>query len=280
VQLVESDSVDFSRWGISGTRAGSIEFKPFAEGEIEPGVNFFFALMRFGANGEPFETPRHNHNFHQIRYVVDGVHNYAPRQDLPKGWVGYFPAGAHYGPQRDGGGTVLYLQYGEGYISDAQQKHAFAEMSKVGTFENGVYTTIDASGKKRNQDSIKALFEFVQGRELVFPTPQYPEPITINPDAFTWVSLGEGLRSKPLATFSDRQVAMTVLRWDAPCTRAFSEDESHFVFTLTDGLRVDGGTHPARTAIWSPGGEPLALDGDAGAEALGVSVPATPITQH
>ena len=80
-------------------REGTAELKVLAAAESSPGMNFFFILVRYGSH-ETFQTPRHHHTFEQIRYSVDGALNYAKGKDLPEGWIGYFPAGAYYGPQR------------------------------------------------------------------------------------------------------------------------------------------------------------------------------------
>jgi hypothetical protein len=275
MKVMEASSMEFTPFGPAGIRAGSIEAKVFATGEMAPGSSFFFALMRYGVNGPPFETPRHHHNFQQVRYVLDGEHNYAPRKQLPAGWVGYFPAGAYYGPQRDEGDTVLYLQFGDGYVTEDQQQVALAEMSKTGTFNNGVYSTVDPeSGKKKNKDASQAVYEFVHKRPLVYPEPRYQEPIPINPDAFGWQPFAKELSHKLLGKFTENEVTVSILRWDAKSSCTLPASESQFVFTLEEGVRIDGQSRPAQTAVWSQHGEILELDGAAGAEVFVIAVPA------
>jgi hypothetical protein len=272
VKVVEADAMEYKV--IPTGRGPAQETKILAMGELVPGMNFWLNLWRFGKNG-PFETPRHHHTFQQVRYVVEGVANIGPKKDLHENWVGYFPAGAYYGPQRDGGGTVLYLQFGEGFITEEQQQQAFAEMEEAGTLKDGVYTDVDPdTGKKRNRDAVQAMYEWVNGRKLEFPEPRYPDPIMINPAAFNWVSLNEGLLQKPLGTFTERQVAMSMLRWEDSGSHEFPSDSTQLVFSTTEGLRAEGSSRPSRTSIWSPYNESLELDGDPGAEALMISVPA------
>jgi hypothetical protein len=43
-------------------------------------------------------SPRHRHNFEQLRWAFDQPVNYSPKLDLPPGQLGYFPEGAYYGP--------------------------------------------------------------------------------------------------------------------------------------------------------------------------------------
>src|SRR4030088_2898167 len=44
-------------------------------------------------------TPRHRHNFDQIRYTLTGIQS-TGLGDLAAGECGYFPEGSHYGPQK------------------------------------------------------------------------------------------------------------------------------------------------------------------------------------
>lgn len=56
---------------------------------------------------------------------------------LKTGTLAYFPAGAYYGPQHDEDSTVLYLQFGKGFITGSQYEEAVRELSKTGTFKDG-----------------------------------------------------------------------------------------------------------------------------------------------
>src|SRR5690349_8103687 len=42
-------------------------------------------------------SPRHRHNFDQIRFILEGSWEYA-RKRYGAGWLGFFPEGAFYGP--------------------------------------------------------------------------------------------------------------------------------------------------------------------------------------
>jgi hypothetical protein len=274
LEVFESRSTAFTPHGPGGIRKGSQDSKVFVSSEMFPRTSFFYALLRFGRDGEPFVTPRHRHNFNQLRFVVAGSHNYAKEKDLPAGWLGFFPAGAYYGPQEDGGGQVLYLQWGKGYIPLDDMTRGMKELSEVGEFKNGVYTRIDpATGKKVNKDGSAAVYEHIKGEELVYPAPEYLEPIPIDPDAFEWRQLERDLLVKPLGTFTGDSVAVSLLRWSAAAAHAPEEQNSQFLFTTADGVVIDGKRRPGETAVWSPPGHQLQLDGEPGAETLLVDFP-------
>jgi hypothetical protein len=276
MELFESKAIEFTPFGPAGIRKGSIEAKVFSTGEMFPGTSFFYSLMRYGANGDAFETPRHHHSFQQVRYVVSGSHNYGPKRDLPAGWCGYFPAGAYYGPQKDIGGHVLYLQWGENYVTPDDQIRALKEMSEVGEFKNGVYSTIDPeTGKKHNQDGSAAMYEYVNKVELVYPEPRYEDPIPINPAAFEWRELDDNLLYKPLGTLTEDGLSLWMMHWEGPCEYSFPVGDSQFLFTTADGVVVDGKSRPAETAAYSPVGHLLELDGESGGEAFVIGVPTT-----
>src|SRR5437868_6198056 len=95
---------------VSGHRAGRIEFRRLLRGTPGAPDNFELSLVRTFAD---YATPRHRHNFDQIRCGLAGAMNWAPRRDLIAGSVAYFPEGTFYGPQRMAGESlVLLLQLG------------------------------------------------------------------------------------------------------------------------------------------------------------------------
>ena len=69
-------------------------------------------------------TPRHRHNFDQIRYVMKGIYPYAKGKSMSEGTVAYFPESVHYGPQdRPEGLEMMVCQFGgasgSGFVSIA-----------------------------------------------------------------------------------------------------------------------------------------------------------------
>src|SRR6201999_1056525 len=67
----------------------------------------------YGGDDAKWTTPRHHHNFEQIRYVLEGEYSVATRRTIPAGHIGYFPESAYYGPQDINPElTMLILQFG------------------------------------------------------------------------------------------------------------------------------------------------------------------------
>src|SRR5258707_4751281 len=98
-------------WGtVSGHRSGGIDFKRLLQGTPKTPDNFELSIVRTAGD---YFTPRHRHNFDQVRYCIEGTMNYAPGHDLKAGTAGYFPEGTYYGPQCDvSQSQVLLLQLG------------------------------------------------------------------------------------------------------------------------------------------------------------------------
>src|SRR5262245_28001226 len=78
-------------------------------------------------DGRRFNSPRHRHNFEQIRYQLEGVLDYGRDGKLTAGMVGYFPEAVYYGPQSQDPSIsckTIVLQFGgasgSGYLSQAE----------------------------------------------------------------------------------------------------------------------------------------------------------------
>lgn len=172
----------------------------------------FFMQVSFVEEGE-FHSPRHRHNFEQIRYMIRGEADY-PEGKMTDGTLGYFPEGAFYGPQEKLMGTIIILQFGgpsgSGFVDRKQMKAAFEEMKarNTGVFEDGTYYRNPGVEGPPTQDGNEAMIEHVRKRPLVYPTPQYATPILVNSEAFPWTPVEgcEGVDEKALGTFSSAKV--------------------------------------------------------------------------
>jgi hypothetical protein len=105
------------------TREGEMDDRVMLEGEEGAPDNFRLLLERPITD---WTTPRHRHDFDQVRLALRGDLEYAPGKILPEGSVAYFPAGVHYGPQVKAAGTMLALfqcggPSGRGYSSNRQK---------------------------------------------------------------------------------------------------------------------------------------------------------------
>ena len=126
MRVVHASDVEWAP--LSGHRGGTILFKRLLEGSRGDPGNFELSLAR--ADGDYF-TPRHRHNFDQIRVALEGSFNFATKRDLAEGTVGYFPEGTFYGPQEARERSViLLLQFGgasgDGFMSYDELEAGFA----------------------------------------------------------------------------------------------------------------------------------------------------------
>ncbi len=260
-------------------REGQLSIKPLASGSTEDGLNFSLNLVRYGEGENRFETPRHHHTYEQVRVPISGSLNYGPKQDVPEGWVSYFPAGAYYGPQCVDGGTIVALQYGFGddFLLPGRRRRAAgaAKMAESGSFKNGVYTDSTASGRKRNRDAVNAVYEEALGRPLEIPKPRYPAPILMDPAAFEWTASDEepGVATKFLGAFTERDLALSMLSWPDSGTHALRSERTQLVVALSDGFVIDGQTYPAFTTLCANQGETAALSGTPDTQAIVITMP-------
>ena len=203
-------------WGpVSGHRSGGIDFKRLLQGSPGAPDNFEFSIVRTAGD---YYTPRHRHNFDQVRLCLEGAMNYAPGKDLKAGTVGYFPEGTFYGPQSDTSKSeVLLLQMGGaagyGFMSYQQLNAGYERLSDLGNFDRGVFSRSTRDGRLERKDSYEAVWEYVNGREVEYPPPRYEEPVVIHPPGFNWIGTRDpGFELKHLGTFGERGMAIGMIR--------------------------------------------------------------------
>lgn len=212
MQTIHSADIEFG--AVSGHRSGKIDFKRLLQGETGSPNNFELSIVR--TEGDYF-TPRHRHNFDQVRFCIEGTMNYAPGKDLKAGAVGYFPEGTYYGPQADvSGSLVLLLQMGGsagyGFMSYKQLHDGYERMCDLGEFEGGVFTG-KTDGRKVRTDGYEAIWEYVNGHQIEYPQPRYEESIVLHPDNFRWVPTREpGFDVKHLGTFGERGLMIGMIQ--------------------------------------------------------------------
>ena len=102
-------------------REGVIRAVRILEGEPGPDN---FALKLVNIQGD-FFSPRHRHNFDQVRLQLEGSFDYDRDGCFTPGAIGYFPEGTRYGPQTSSGNTWnLLLQFGgasgSGYTAESE----------------------------------------------------------------------------------------------------------------------------------------------------------------
>jgi hypothetical protein len=212
MQVAHGSRISFGP--ISGHRSGGIDFKRLIQGNPGACDNFELSLVRTAGD---YYTPRHRHNFDQVRFCLEGVMNYAPDKNLERGAVGYFPEGTFYGPQQDTAVSVtLVLQMGGasgyGFMSYDQLNAGYQQLCDYGNFQRGVFTRTTADGRTIRKDGYEAVWEHVMRREVKYPAPRFDEPVVMFPDNFNWIALGGGIEVKRLGAFGERGLQLSFIR--------------------------------------------------------------------
>ena len=262
MKIVQGDQVPFIR-GLQ-YRGGTFYAATLVEGEAGTPGNFALGL---GRNEGDFFSPRHRHNFEQIRYALDGELDFAKTGKLTEGMVGYFPEGVSYGPQTQAEGqvsTALVLQFGgasgSGYLSREQVKAGMEDLKKYGEFKDGVFHRRDAKDGKVNLDGFQAIWEHVNQRPLVYPKPRYDAPVLMDPGNYDWVPVAgaagvaqKGVFEKVLGTFTERRAEVGFLRLEAGASHTASGRAVYFVVSGTG--TVQGESFRRMTTVHLDAGE-------------------------
>lgn len=218
MKIVQGDELQWER-GLEH-RGGIFHFRRLLEGE--PGRIDNFQLS-FGRMGGEFYSPRHRHNFEQVRFQLRGTLDYDRDGKLKAGMVGYFPEGMFYGPQSqdpDDEPMTIVLQCGgasgSGYLSRNEVKAAMGDLGAVGEFRDGVFRRKDAPRGKKNVDGYQAIWEHKNGRPMEYPKPRYEAPIFMDPDNVEWYPIdgADSAFEKRLGTFSECGTSARMIRLD------------------------------------------------------------------
>lgn len=214
-------------------RAGGFSSQRLLDGREGTPGNF---SLQLGLTPDSYFSPRHRHNFDQVRYQLEGEYDFSSDGVMKPGTVAYFPEGTYYGPQSSSVRSLtLVLQFGgasgNGYISPEQYDRAAAELRQLGTFANGAYTVIAPDGTKVNKDAYEAVWERVNGRPLAYPRPRYSRPVFMQPENFAWLPIeGQpGTSRKLLGEFSERRTQIALYRIDAAASLSLAGHSIYFV---------------------------------------------------
>ncbi len=214
MKITQGDTLEWKR-GLE-YRGGTFHFRSLMEGE-EGGVDNF--RLGLGKSSADFYSPRHRHNFEQIRFVLDGELSFGRDGKMTAGMVGYFPEGVHYGPQTQSHESlVAVLQCGgasgSGYPSRNEVKAAMDALETSGKFEDGVYRRNEGMPGKRNLDGFQAIWEHINQRPMLYPKGRYPMPILMDPANYAWTKVegGPGVEEKLLGVFTERRTEARFLK--------------------------------------------------------------------
>jgi hypothetical protein len=265
MKIVQGDEVPLKR-GLEH-RGGTFHGRIMVEGTPGRPDNF---QLNYGQIGGDFYSPRHHHNFEQVRFVLEGAVDFARDGKLTEGMVGYFPEGAYYGPQSQDPAIqpiVIVLQCGgasgQGYLSQAEVKAGMAELAVNGEFKDGVYRRKPGVAGKRNTDGYQAIWEHVNGRPMTYPRPRYNRPFFMDPANYDWLPVAgaKGVAEKKLGSFTERGTTATFYRLDAG---AALTAEGRAVYFVARGTGKAGDTAYRRlTTVFIDAGETCRLAADA-----------------
>ena len=256
-------------------RGGVFRYYELLSGSDGAPDNFYLQLSVLSGD---FVSPRHRHNFDQVRFQLEGSFDFAADGRMDPGSIAYFPEGTRYGPQKALSPTsaTLVFQFGgasgNGYMSEEQFQRGLAEMKKgPGTFKDGIYTREKPGGGRINQDAYEAVWEHVNRRELVYPKERYSHAVFMTPENFDWVQDGAGTATRLMGIFSERGTRLLFHRIDANARLALEDGSLYFV--CAGSGEVSGKSWRARTTIHLERGERADLRATEAAEVLQVGLP-------
>jgi len=249
VTLLDSETLPME--AVSRGRVNAIRRKRLPLDIAIPGCTIEYSISLV-PNG--YFTPRHRHNFDQIRYTMTGIQS-TGWGDLAPGECGYFPEGVYYGPQEQHGDCLaLVLQYqgasGEHLLSNEEMNATYHKMIAAGgSFENGVYKGKTADGRPKNKDSYEAIWEEHEGRDLTFPAPRYRHPVMMIAANYRWVPSRKqpGVETRHLGTFTELETRIGFTRLAPGASVAGERHEDMMLHFLLDGSISYGGR------VWGKG---------------------------
>jgi hypothetical protein len=196
---------------------------------------------------------------------------------LDEGDVGYFPANAYYGPQKCEGAVILIAQWGDRFITKAQNAQAVAELKRTGDFKDGFYQSVDELGRPYSKDPLNAIWEKVFGEPYVPHAPRYKQPVVMTPSAFGWNESDGATRSRRLGVFGETALEIETVQWaqDGPLHVQLAENDARptLLFTTLGAFEHDSLSFGPQTGVWLDPRESVKIEGTTGSELLMVHFP-------
>jgi hypothetical protein len=275
MKLVEFDNIEFVGRK-EQHRVGTFIQKMLLEGEPGTPGNFSFRMVRTFTD---FYSPRHKHNFDQIRFQLEGTYKFARDGVMKPGTIAYFPEGTPYGPQTSSDESLtVVLQFGGasggGYMSDGERARGVKELERVGRFEGGIFHRNPGQPGKKTLDGHQAVWEHVLGRPMTFPKPRYGKPVFMEPDAFAWMpsDAEPGVSERMLGVFTERRFRLGFVRLDAGATHRLQDHAIYFNLS-GEGVSEQGDWRKHDT-LYTETGEAASISATAPSEFLILGLPA------
>ncbi len=239
---------------VGSMRTGKLVQKFLLTGQEGSPNNYLLNVGLTGSGG--WGTPRHRHNFDQIRYVLKGKYPVSPHKMMGEGSVAYFPESVHYGPQdRPEGLEMMVIQFGgasgAGFLSTPDREAANSRLEAKGTFKDGIYTWIDDTGQKHNMDGSAACFEEATGQKLTFAAPRYDDVVMMEPAAYAWMPTDTpGVSTKLLGTFTERGTRISMMTIEAGRTwNTGRRGQIEVLFLSTGSFTAQGASYGEKTGV-------------------------------
>ncbi len=236
-------------------RSGKLISKVLAVGK-EGALNCYRMSLEL-AGAETWVTPRHRHNFDQLRLHLDGEYSFAKEQWVKGLMVGYYPESMHYGPQvRRNSDKTLNIQFGgasrNGFMTPRERRVGYDELMKKGHFEKGAFTWTDEKGQRHNQDAYEAVWEVMRGRDIGYAKPRYDALIHMDPSSYEWVDDVEspGISHKRFGTFTENKFTVGFVRVNPGATfKVGKHTAPQILFVISGSVSVNGKTHGPETGF-------------------------------
>lgn len=263
--------------GKSAHRPGGIHFHYLLTGNDHAKDNFVLALVE---TTDDYFTPRHHHNFEQIRLMLKGEFEYERGHIQKEMSVGYFGEGTYYRQKGRGQSVALFLQVGgpsgAGFMSHRRLRAGAEELEKTGTFERGVYKWLDAEGKRHHKDGYEAVWEHVMGTPVEYPEPRFERPVIMFPRNFEYLPVRgvPGAEVKELGRFNERRLTVRQLRLAAGSSYPVDGAHQSFLFYVMSGSgTANGEPWQTESALQCEMGERVTLQADDASEFFVIGLP-------
>ena len=242
MQFVRYANLELKTRGVNH-RVGSFRYKQLGEGTLGTPGNYNLRLVWSETD---FFSPRHMHNFDQVRVQMQGTFYFDADGTMKPGVAAYFPEGTPYGPQTSQQDTVQLVmqlggQSGAGYLGEAQRIASVAALAETGEFRDGKYFAPGKAGTG-GTDGFQAAWEHAQGRKMVYPPMRLQKPLFTNPESFDWVAVPgtTGAESKQLWRFGAHSVGLDMVRLGAGATIEIAGPVTCFVEHGTGSVSSGG----------------------------------------
>ena len=226
-----------------------------------------------------YYSPRHRHNFDQVRFTLEGSVKYGPIQ-TQAGDAVYFPEGVFYGPteivsEEALTWTIQTQGPSWGFFPDRPLlESTTAELAQEAELDRENGRIRWPSG--RWQDSYEAAWERIMGQKMEYPPGRFQTPVLLRSSAFTWVPIPEapGVCFKPLARFNETGPNIRMLRIERDAQLPGGESEVHQIAAIVSGAARYGDQEIGRGTIlyYPPGATYQPLSAAESCELLAVQV--------